>query len=89
MNGADCMPEGAGMSIERKLITGVKHFAWLPVRLELGGWVWLMSYYRYYNGYVCPDNTLMLWAGAFNDELPQPRNYLEKRDEYIVFNRYY
>ena len=68
------------MKLER-LMNGVKKFAWLPVKIMSGEYVWLTTYYQYYSAYVFYKNNIRLILD--NNDKPIVRNYLDKSSEYI------
>jgi hypothetical protein len=37
--------------IER-MIHGIKKYAWFPIKIETGEYIWLTTYYKYYRGMI-------------------------------------
>lgn len=67
--------------IER-LMNGVKKFAWFPVKIDTGEYVWLTKYYQYYSAYRSLTGNIVLCT---EDDKPIIRNYLDEDSKYIGF----
>lgn len=58
-----------------RMVAGVKRFAFLPISLEDDRWLWLETYYSYYNGLQYDNGTLSVWSGSRDSYSPVYRNY--------------
>jgi hypothetical protein len=63
-------------------INGVEEFAWLPVRLANGKWIWLQKYYAYYHGGVYENGQYFIWSGSPEEYSPMFSAYLDKSDNH-------
>lgn len=64
-------------------IQGRKEFAWFPVKLKSGRYIWLEHYYAYYHGGHKSDGKLFLWSISPDTYCPIFDAYTNKNDLYI------
>ena len=60
----------------KAMIGGMREYAWLPVKLANGRWVWLEHYYAYYHGGTNEDGTYFLWSASRDSYSPYSNNHL-------------
>ena len=65
----------------RRLMNGVKKFAWFPIKINTGEYVWLATYYQYYSAHSLYKGNIVLTTDSRNK--PIVRNYLDRNSEYI------
>ena len=70
----------------KRLMNGVKKFAWFPVKIDTGEYVWLTTYYQYYSASELYVGNIIF---STKDDKPIIRNYLNEDPKYIgVFSQY-
>ena len=66
----------------RKKIYGVEKYAWYPVRIVSGEWIWFTKYFSYYTGGVSPSTKELFLIG--NNLLgDRKRNCLSRDPKYV------
>ena len=48
----------------RKMISGIKKFAWIPVQLVDYKWIWFKSYWAFYDGQADQNGDVFLWSSS-------------------------
>ena len=64
----------------KRLMNGVKKFAWFPVKIDTGEYVWLTTYYQYYSAYKSLTGNIMRCTDGDGTTI---RNYLNEDPKYI------
>jgi hypothetical protein len=65
----------------KTLMNGVKKFAWWPVQIDTGEYVWLTKYYQYYSACIMSEQKVYFVTKSNNK--PVIRNYLNEDPNYI------
>ena len=68
------------------MILGVKKFAYLPISLADGRYLWWEYYWAYYRGGKQLDGELFIWSGASDTYCPINTRYEDPSVEHIDFN---
>ena len=64
-------------------ICGIKKFAFFPVRLKDGTYVWMEYYYSYYHGAVAVDGSLYLYGGGYSSSDECGGDWTDAHDNYL------
>ena len=62
---------------------GVERFAYLPVRLTNGRYVWWQKYFAYYHAGRDSHNQLFLWSSSPDTYSPYYKAYLERDEAHV------
>jgi len=69
----------------RKMLNGVKYFAWIPSWSKWTGWFWLRHYWIFYSGGRNPDGNVFVWSGSPEDFRPLAKAVFLNETDALIY----